>query len=215
LRQWEASGRDEGALLRGALLVGAEGWLAEREAEIGQAERHFIRASIALRERETAEREAQRQRELETAQKLAEAERQRAEEQARAARQLRQRSILPAITLGIAVTATIIALTLTTQANQEIREAQSREFAALAQAQMIRDPQLGLLLALHAMDQTATPEALNALLQAMQAVDPQASLPDTRDPNALLSQARARLRRGWTPEECQVYLRRATCPAMP
>jgi len=51
MQQWEANNRDDGALLRGALLVGAEGWLAEREAEIGGAEREFIRASIRVRNR--------------------------------------------------------------------------------------------------------------------------------------------------------------------
>ncbi|MBL8045008.1 MAG: protein kinase [Anaerolineales bacterium] len=57
MQQWEVNSRDDGALLRGALLVGAEGWLAEREAEIGAAEREFIRTSISLREKEMAERE--------------------------------------------------------------------------------------------------------------------------------------------------------------
>ncbi len=48
------------------------------------------------------EREAQRQRELEAAQKLAEAERRRAEEQAHAAGQLRKRSIYLAVAFVLA-----------------------------------------------------------------------------------------------------------------
>jgi DNA-binding SARP family transcriptional activator len=62
LRGWEASERDEGGLLRGAPLVEAEGWLAERGAELSSAEEAFIRASVALRERRQAERDRRRRR---------------------------------------------------------------------------------------------------------------------------------------------------------
>ena len=65
LRQWQASAQDEGALLRGAPLVEAEQWLAERPAELSQAEEEFIQASVA-------HRQAARQRELEAARRLAE-----------------------------------------------------------------------------------------------------------------------------------------------
>jgi WD40 repeat protein/DNA-binding SARP family transcriptional activator len=65
LHQWLASNQDDGALLRGAPLVEAEHWLADRPGELGQAEKEFIQAGVALRE-------AQRQRELEAAGKLAE-----------------------------------------------------------------------------------------------------------------------------------------------
>ncbi len=57
LRQWEASDRDEGALLRGALLAQAERWLTERETELSAAENAFIRVSVELRERRQTERE--------------------------------------------------------------------------------------------------------------------------------------------------------------
>jgi len=78
LHQWDASGQDDGALLRGSLLTEAETWLARREPYLTEAERDFIRAGTAWRERRAAEREAQRQRELEAARKLAESEPQRA-----------------------------------------------------------------------------------------------------------------------------------------
>jgi DNA-binding SARP family transcriptional activator len=64
LRQWEASDRDEGALLRGAPLAQAEDWLAARVDELSQTEKAFIHASVSLREQRAVEREAQRQREL-------------------------------------------------------------------------------------------------------------------------------------------------------
>jgi hypothetical protein len=57
LRQWQASGRDEGALLRGRTLAEAEGWLAERRGDLSQAETEFIQASVALRKGERAARE--------------------------------------------------------------------------------------------------------------------------------------------------------------
>jgi WD40 repeat protein len=48
LQQWEASGRDNGALLRGAPLAEAEAWLKQRPADISQIERAFIYASRRL-----------------------------------------------------------------------------------------------------------------------------------------------------------------------
>jgi serine/threonine protein kinase/KaiC/GvpD/RAD55 family RecA-like ATPase len=240
LRQWESSGRDEGALLRGALLVGAEGWLAEREAEIGEAERGFIRASIALRERENAEREALRQRELETIQRFARAERERAEEQERMGHRLRRRAVLLAIALIVAAIATTAALvsglgavrnvqradalaataqTESQEARRAIRAAQAREWAATARLMLERDPQLSLRLALQAVevtraaDQTVTLEASSALREVVHAIDPFATLPASLE--ELVAAARQRLKQGWTLDECQQYLRMEACPELP
>ena len=62
LQQWQASGQDEGALLRGTLLAEAEGWLHERKNNLSQAEQSFIQAGVALRERQKAAQERQRRR---------------------------------------------------------------------------------------------------------------------------------------------------------
>jgi WD40 repeat protein len=62
LRQWETSDRDEGALLRGAPLAEAEGWLQSRPVEVSPAERVFIQLSLELRDRERKEQERRRQR---------------------------------------------------------------------------------------------------------------------------------------------------------
>jgi WD40 repeat protein/DNA-binding SARP family transcriptional activator len=62
LREWEASQRDEGALLRGAPLAEAEGWLSEREDELSPSECAYISASQALSERRAAERDRRRRR---------------------------------------------------------------------------------------------------------------------------------------------------------
>ena len=52
VRVWEEKGRDEGVLLRGALLSEAERWLKERREDLSVQEREFIQESIASRERE-------------------------------------------------------------------------------------------------------------------------------------------------------------------
>ncbi len=51
LAQWEASGRDQGALLGRVALVEAEQWLTDRPADISSAERHLIRASATRNRR--------------------------------------------------------------------------------------------------------------------------------------------------------------------
>jgi WD40 repeat protein len=52
LRQWQTTGRDEGALLRGAPLAEAEGWLLSRPVELNSPERSFIEQSRAVRSRQ-------------------------------------------------------------------------------------------------------------------------------------------------------------------
>jgi hypothetical protein len=81
LRQWQASDRDEGALLRGAPLAEAEGWLVVQGTELSPAGREFIQASRARRDEKRRAEEARRQRELDRTHALAEAERQRAKTQ--------------------------------------------------------------------------------------------------------------------------------------
>jgi WD40 repeat protein/energy-coupling factor transporter ATP-binding protein EcfA2 len=54
---WEETGRDEGALLRGAPLAEARGRLEERGDDLNESERTFLEESLALRRRERAARE--------------------------------------------------------------------------------------------------------------------------------------------------------------
>jgi uncharacterized protein YjbI with pentapeptide repeats len=61
-RQWESTGKDDGALLRGVPLVEAELWQEERQTELSERQRIFIQLSLALRDREKKERESQQQR---------------------------------------------------------------------------------------------------------------------------------------------------------
>lgn len=107
LHQWQTSEYDEGALLRGAPLAEAENWLNQRRIDLNEAEREFIQAGLALRERQAGEQEARRRRELEVAQELAHSEKQRAEEQAQAAASLRRRAVW---LTGVGLVAVLLAM---------------------------------------------------------------------------------------------------------
>jgi WD40 repeat protein len=48
MQQWKVSGNDEGALLRGSLLVEAEDWFKKRQSDLSPAEREYIQASLRL-----------------------------------------------------------------------------------------------------------------------------------------------------------------------
>jgi WD40 repeat protein/DNA-binding SARP family transcriptional activator len=150
LRQWEQSGQDEGALLRAAPLAQAEGWLAARPAELSGAETAFIRASLALRGRRAAEREAQRQREL-TAER-------------------RGRNLLAALA-GVLAVGVVVALALTaysSQLRQQALQAYSRSLATSAQKALDDgDSAAALALALEATSISNPPlEARQVLMDA-------------------------------------------------
>ena len=57
LQQWVESGKDEGALLRGATLAVAEDWLQQRGGEVSKPQRWFIEKGVELRERERKQKE--------------------------------------------------------------------------------------------------------------------------------------------------------------
>ena len=175
-RLWEEMGRDAGALLRGAALSEAEGWLEGRGDDLNAEECAFIQASLALREREADEREARRQREVEMAQQLAEeqrrvaaAERQRAEEQEAAAAQLQRRAVWLRLALGLAVVALIAAGWFGVQATHNARNARAqrdaaerqgainaaRELKARALVQLDENAECALTLALQGYEQAA------------------------------------------------------------
>jgi WD40 repeat protein/serine/threonine protein kinase len=182
VHQWEESSQDEGALLRGAPLTEAENWFTQRGSDLSKAERNFIQSSLDLREQRAAEREAQRQRELEAAQQLAEAESRRAEEQARAAqeqtranRRLRWSLAGLAVFLLAALVTAGLAFQQTRRAEQQTRLTTARELAGAAINNLDVDPERSILLALQAVsvtyaeDKTVTREAENALHRAISA----------------------------------------------
>ena len=82
-QEWERVGRDAGELYRGARLAQATEWAGVHPEAINPLERVYLTASQAEMQRFEQEREAQRRRELEAAQKLAETEQHRATERGR------------------------------------------------------------------------------------------------------------------------------------
>ena len=121
--------RDEGLLYRSGRLEDAVRWTGRYPGRISSLEREFLSASKAVIEREVAEKEAQRQRELAAAQQIADAERKRADDQQRASRNLR-------VLLSIVAIVAVIALGLAGWAVWQTQQAQSsKEEALMAQAQ--------------------------------------------------------------------------------
>ena len=160
--EWQAAGFDESLLWRGARLAQVRDRSGFREV-LSDIEQRFVAESAALGEREEAEHEAARQRELEAAQALAAAEAKRAEEAARSAAGLRRRAVLLVGALVVAGVLAGVAVVLAQQAadNAAIagqsaedaranaaraeaaaQEAKQNEELALAQAQQTRAQQL-------------------------------------------------------------------------
>jgi WD40 repeat protein/class 3 adenylate cyclase/energy-coupling factor transporter ATP-binding protein EcfA2 len=187
-QEWELLEHDPGALYRGARLAQAAEWFAANPQHLNSQEKAFLDASLEASQREEAEKEAQRQRELHAAQMLAEAEKQRAEEQTNAAARLRQRALyltIAVILVGIlavaavllarqaglnaqvAQTAEAIAVQERQKAEEQASLARSRELAAAAANNLDIDPERSVLLALQAYSTTHTLEAVNALHQAL------------------------------------------------
>ncbi len=154
---WQASGQDEGALLRGAPQAEAEAWLAEHGERLPHSERAYIEVGVAAREAQVRAEEARLQKELALARAVAEAERARAEEQqARAEEQvrssqgLRRRSIVALVVAAVAMLAAAGAIYFWTQAERGRRVAEAQEWAARSLEILERDPDQSLLLAYHA-----------------------------------------------------------------
>lgn len=150
LRQWEANQQDEGALVRGAPLTQAEGWLAARPNELSSAEIAFVQVSVDLRERRAAEMEAQRQREL--------------------AAERRGRRLLAALA-GVLAVAAVVSLVLTAYSlhqRQQALQAYSRSLATSAQKALDDgDTAAALALALEATSINSPPlEARQVLMDA-------------------------------------------------
>jgi len=182
-QEWLALNREVDVLYRGARLTQVREWAAFHADEMNALEHEFLAASIEASEREAAEREAQRVRELEAAQKLAEAQRQRAEEQAQAAKQLKRRARYLAGAFLIALVMTLTALFFGEQARQNAATAQAANTQAIAnfthaEAQRLAaeatnlmntkgNSQTAALLTLRSLNLEYTPQGDAALLSAI------------------------------------------------
>ncbi len=151
MRQWEASERDEGALLRGVPLSTAEGWLVERPENLSVAESDFIRASVA--QRQALEAEAVRQ---------------------RSERERLRRRLTGVLTAGLALAVVLAAVAgLQWQSASRQRDAAqlaiSRQLGAQAQNLVQERFDLALLLGVEAARMVASPESEQALVTVMAA----------------------------------------------
>ena len=183
IRGWESSDRDEGALLRGAPLAQAETWLAAKAQFISQLERSYIQESLDLRARKQTRRER------------------------------RRRIVITALGVGLIFAILLTALTGTqwqradiasalansqrataqadaaaratqqTLAEEQARLATARELAMASLNNLEVDPELSILLALQAAEETRLddgiilPEAEDALHKAVQAARAPLTLP--------------------------------------
>jgi WD40 repeat protein len=182
--EWEVRGHDPAELYRGARLAQAREWASSNEERLNASEQAFLGASMDQEQHDALEREAQRQRELEAAQKLALTEKARAEEQASSVKRLRQRGVFLTGALVLATVAAIIAgvfanrnstlatlnaeIASTAQANEaiavqerQIAQEQAlissvRELSNAANLNLEIDPERSVLLAMEAVNKTYT-----------------------------------------------------------
>ncbi len=129
MQEWEAKQHDEGALLRGARLSEAEEQYRERRKELSAEEQTYIQASVDLREREAVAREAQRQRELDAAQKLAEESE---------ARRRAQRQTIFGLVAGLLLTLVLAGVASVQWRNSVKAESEARIQSNKAKAQSAR-----------------------------------------------------------------------------
>jgi WD40 repeat protein/transcriptional regulator with XRE-family HTH domain len=174
-QDWSETNHDPDLLYRGARLVQTHEWATTHKDEMNALEEEFLAASIEANERQIAENEAQRLRELNAAQKLAETERARADEQAASIKRLRQRGIFLSGALVLALVAAIFANVFARNAQQQLLVSSVRELSNAANANLEIDPERSILLSLqgvnktYAVDGTVLPEAEDALHRAVQA----------------------------------------------
>ncbi len=134
--EWQGRGKDAAELYRGARLAQTSEWATANEGRLNALERDFLAASFEQEEHEALEREAQRQRELEAAQRLAETEKKRSAEQATAARRLRRRALFLAGAACLAALLAVAAVLIAVTSNNNARQSTAHQLASAAEASM-------------------------------------------------------------------------------
>jgi WD40 repeat protein len=158
--EWERSGPEPSFLLAGSRLGQFESWASTTTLALGPGERAYLLASITRRE---TERSAE----------AARGERERTLER-RSVKRLRALVALFAAAVVLAGTLTAIAINRNSEAQRASRLAIARELTSAATANLERDRQLALLLALQAagtlVDGAIVPEAEELLRRAAPAI---------------------------------------------
>ncbi len=155
--EWERSGHDDAELYRGGRLRTAEEWVAAATPDLTASEQAFLDQSVARRRAEEEDLAGQ------------------AARQRRANRRLRLLLAGVAVLLVVALISGGLFLGQRNRAEETARAATARRLASESSLALEQDPQLGILLALEAVEATrsagepALPEALSALQRATQA----------------------------------------------
>jgi class 3 adenylate cyclase len=139
-REWADEGRDPSFLITGPRLLQLDAWRESSDVAITKDEREFLEASVAEHRRRQAEEEARevRERELER----------------RSVRRLRALVVVMTLAAVVAGAITIFAFSQRSRAEEQARAARARELSAAALANLDVDPELSILLAVQAIDQT-------------------------------------------------------------
>lgn len=158
-KEWNGNRRERSFLLTGSRLDQFESWASSTGLSVGRPEREFLHASVSRREQEQATEEARAGREV-----------------ALKRRSMKRLWALVAVLAAAAVVAgslTAITIDRNAEAQRASRLATARELAGAAAAALEADRDLGILLALEAMDAVAVdglalPEAEEVLWQSAQ-----------------------------------------------
>lgn len=153
-RQWDSLGRDPGELYRGARLAQVVEWAGNHPDRLNTLEREFLQAGRVEEERLQLEKDQQQQREIETARQLAASEKKRAEQQLTSNRRLRLFTAVITLVFLVTLAAAWVAVEQRNHANRTTYLAHSRELAAAALNYLEIDPQLSILLALEAVNES-------------------------------------------------------------
>jgi DNA-binding SARP family transcriptional activator/class 3 adenylate cyclase/ABC-type glycerol-3-phosphate transport system substrate-binding protein len=222
-RDWESSARDPGLLLRGRRLEDLRTWTASTELALSREEQEYLAASVREHDRELEEGRAQ-------------AARERALER-RSVNRLRGLVAVLTVAALVAAGLTAVAANRAGEAERRSDEARVAALTGAALSNLVPDPELSLVLALHAvslsasLDQPVPAEAVEALHWSMQgagveypvADGPMAvvagplgsrgvfDLPLSRLVEAALPQATRVL----SPAECGRYFGTRDCPPPP
>jgi WD40 repeat protein len=172
-QEWLGMERAPDLLFRGTRLAQTHEWASLHEDEINAPERDFLQASVEATEHEASDREAQRQRELESARKLAESEMRRAEEQVHTSKQLRKRAVYLTAVLTLAIIAALAAGLFGYRADISLTRSEAERLAAEADKLMLAqgDTNLIALLTVRSLNMHYTPTG-DAVLANLTTLEP-------------------------------------------
>jgi WD40 repeat protein/serine/threonine protein kinase len=159
--EWEASGKDESFLLRGARMDQLASWSETASVVLSASDVEYLRVSVARRDEDRAAEEARRRHEVEL--------------ERRSAKRARALVAVFAAAAFVAASLVVVATRQSTRAERQSRVATARELASAALANLEIDPERSILLALQAVrttravDGTVMREAEEALHRSIQA----------------------------------------------